>query len=124
MAVKRVLSIGQCGADHYSISNMMQKHFGAEVVAAQDAEEARALLRAGGFALVLVNRILDAGGGLGADVIAQLKADNTLAQVPVMMVSNYEDAQQQAVAQGALPGFGKSSLGHLRTLDRLRAVLG
>jgi two-component system chemotaxis response regulator CheY len=124
MSAKRVLSIGQCGADHYSISTMLQRHFGAEVVAAHDADEARTLLRDDSYALVLVNRILDADGSSGIDLIGQLKADKDLGPVPVMLVSNHDDAQQQAVGKGALRGFGKSSLGHPRTLDRLRAILG
>ena len=47
-----------------------------------------------------------------------------LRRVPVMLVSNYEDAQREAVAKGALPGFGKAALGQPHTLARLRAVLG
>jgi hypothetical protein len=32
--------------------------------------------------------------------------------VPVMLVSNYENAQAEAQAVGALPGFGKADLLH------------
>jgi len=40
------------------------------------------------------------------------------------LVSNYTDAQAQAVQAGAEPGFGKSSLGQPQMLDRVRAFLG
>src|SRR5947209_1810220 len=92
--MKRVLSIGQCGADHGGISRTLQRHFGAEVVAAHTPEEGLSHLREGDFALVLVNRVLDADGSSGLDVVKQLKADEELREVPVMLVSNYEDAQE------------------------------
>jgi two-component system, chemotaxis family, chemotaxis protein CheY len=123
MTAKRVLSVGQCGADHASISSTLRRQFSAEVAPADGGDEALGLLRQGGFDLVLVNRTLDAGGS-GLRFIEQLKADETLKAIPVMLVSNYEDAQRQAEAAGALPGFGKAALGQPRTLDRLRAVLG
>src|SRR3712207_7213789 len=44
--------------------------------------------------------------------------------VPVMLVSNYADAQAKAVAHGALEGFGKGELGDDTMLERVRAVLG
>ena len=63
------------------------------------------------FDLVLVNRVLDADGSAGLDVVEQIKTDTNLRELPVMLVSNYEDAQRQAVEKGALPGFGKATLG-------------
>jgi CheY-like chemotaxis protein len=124
VATKRVLSVGQCAADHWSIKLALRTAFDAEVVPADSAEEAAALLRQGGFDLVLANRLFDSGGGNGLDFIRRLKADPQLAGVPVMLVSNYEHAQAQAVAAGAVPGFGKAELGEPAMLDRLRPHLG
>ena len=44
--------------------------------------------------------------------------------VPFMLISNYEDAQAQAVELGAVPGFGKSSINSSETVERLQIVLG
>ncbi len=41
-----------------------------------------------------------------------------------MLVSNYADAQKEAVEAGALPGFGKADLGDGQTHERLRNALG
>jgi two-component system chemotaxis response regulator CheY len=124
MPAKRVLSVGQCFADHSSISRTIRQHFDAEVEDAAGADEARARLQRGKFDLVLVNRVLDGDGSQGVDLIGQLKAEEALHGLPVMLVSNYEDSQQEAVARGALPGFGKAALGQPRMLGLLRAVLG
>jgi CheY-like chemotaxis protein len=124
MSAKRVLSVGQCFADHGNISHTLQRHFAAEVVGVDDGGDALARLRRESFALVLVNRRLDADGSSGLEVVKQIKADETLRPVPVMLVSNYEDAQNEAVEAGALPGFGKAALGQPHVLARLRPLLG
>jgi two-component system chemotaxis response regulator CheY len=123
MPAKKVLSVGQCGVDHPAISRVIRDRFAAEVVPADSAAEALAELRRGGYGLVLANRVFDMGGS-GLEFIQQIKADDALKDVPIMLVSNYPDAQQQAVALGALPGFGKAALRDPATLDRLADVLG
>lgn len=123
MSVKRVLSVGQCGADHYSVSRTLQGHFGAEVVAADGAAEALGLMEQQAFDLVLVNRVFDTNGASGLDFIRQLTQREPKAIVPVMLVSNYDDAQREAVAAGARPGFGKASLGQPQMLARVRDAL-
>ena len=120
---RRVLSVGQCGMDHGSITRMVQKHFGAEVIGADTQEQALAEARQSEIALVLVNRLLDRDGSPGLDILRAFKADAELKDVPIMLVSNYEEAQREAVEQGALVGFGKASLEEAGTLARLREVL-
>jgi two-component system, chemotaxis family, chemotaxis protein CheY len=124
MARKRVLSIGQCGPDHYSIAWTLRSEFGAEVVPAQDAAEAEMLLAKGEFVLVLVNRVLDSDRSSGMEIVKKLRESPTQSRIPVMLVSNYPDAHQQAVAHGALPGFGKAELGDADVIERLRPLLG
>ncbi len=124
MTAKRVLSVGQCMADHGSIRRVLSQQFGAEVVPADSIDEALERLRGGGFDLVLVNRVFDADGTSGVDLVRRVKADPELAAVPVMLVSNYADAQEQAVAAGAVPGFGKASLGHPDMVGRVGKLLG
>lgn len=123
MSTKKVLSIGQCFADQGAMRRTFQKHLGAEVVSVDDGDEALASLRSETFALVLVNRVLDADGSSGLEVLRQIKADEKGAAVPVMLVSNYEDAQRQAEQAGAVRGFGKAVLGQPAMLARVRPFL-
>jgi CheY-like chemotaxis protein len=123
MSTKKVLSVGQCFADHGAMRRAFHKHFGAEVVGADSGEEALDLLRKEGFALVLVNRVLDADGVSGLEVLRQIKVDKQAASVPAMLVSNYEDAQRQALAAGAVRGFGKAALGQPAMLATVRPFL-
>ena len=123
MTGKRVLSVGQCGADHGGITRTLRQAFGAEVVAAHSAADVLQQVQYGAYALVLVNRVLDADGSAGVDVVRAIKADEALRRVPVMLVSNYADAQEEAVSAGAEPGFGKAELGRPEMIERVRPFL-
>jgi CheY-like chemotaxis protein len=122
---KRVLSVGQCAADHGSIERTLQRAFGADVVAADTAAEALTELRGPepSFALVLVNRVFDADDGSGLELIRRIKDEGELRATPVMLVSNLADAQAAAEAAGAAPGFGKAELGQPQMLGRVAAIL-
>lgn len=121
---KRVLSVGQCGADHYGITRFLTGQFDVEVVAADREDDALQQLRGGRFDLVLVNRKLDVDYSDGLPIIRAIKADSELGRVPVMLVSNYSQYQEQAVAAGAEYGFGKAGYGSPEVVERLRRVLG
>lgn len=122
---KRVLDVGQCRHDHGMITRLLSG-FGARVDRVKGLEEARRALREARYDLVLVNRQLDSDGSPGVDVVRAIKtdADPALAAIPVMLVSNFPEAQDEAVAAGATRGFGKAELNDPQTTSRLAAVLG
>lgn len=120
---KRVLSVGQCMPDHTAISRMLKSRFGVEVVAADKADDALAALRGGPIDLVLVNRKLDCDYTDGLEIIGQIKSDAALKNVPCMLISNYAEYQETAVAAGAEYGFGKAELEKRETQARLKLIL-
>ena len=119
----RILSVGQCGMDHGQIGRALSRPLDAELIAADTHEDAKRRLGAGLFDLVLVNRVGDLDGAPGLDLIRDLKADPATAGVPAMLVSNYPDAQADAVSAGAIAGFGKSDLSSGRALAAIRSAL-
>jgi CheY-like chemotaxis protein len=121
---KHVLDVGQCQMDHGALRRLIEGEFAADVTQAHSAEQALAQLRSRQFDLVLVNRKLDADYSDGLEIIKLIKADPDLAGVNVMLVTNYAEHQEQAVAAGAAPGFGKSELTEPATIDRLKRYLG
>lgn len=121
--VKRVLDVGNCSADHAAIRHLVENAFDATVSRAHGAHDALAALHAERFDLVLVNRLLDRGGE-GIQVVTSIKNDPSLADVPVMLITNYEEHQRGAVAAGAEYGFGKSELQAESTRERLAKFLG
>jgi response regulator RpfG family c-di-GMP phosphodiesterase len=123
MQTRRILSIGQCAADHYRITRTFQDHFAAEVLGADNETESAQILKQQDIDLILVNRVLDATGSSGLDVIMSLKKDSEGLVIPMMLVSNYEDAQEDAVKLGAIKGFGKAALGQPVMLSVVRRIL-
>ena len=86
----------------------------------RDAEETLNRRR---YDLVLVNRLIAADGSDGVELIRWMRTNYLTAGIPIMLVSDYADAQQHAVADGAIPGFGKAALHAAETLGQLAAFL-
>lgn|GEM_PF-157679 len=122
MAGKIVLSIGQCRPDQAAISHYLTSHFGATVLTADLASIAIGLLKSRTIDLVLINRKLDADDSDGMEILQQILADKTTT-LSVMLVSNFAEWQEKAVALGATYGFGKAELNRPETKLRLSAVL-
>ena len=121
---KRVLAIGNCSYDHRNLAAAIQHHFDVEVRAAATADEAHRHLEKTPFDLVLVNRVLEVDRSSGIDLVRQIKADPRFPGLTVMLLSNFPDAQAEAVAAGAEAGFGKRALDCPETVARLRTHLG
>lgn len=120
---KRILNVGQCCRDHDTIERYLQQHFPCEVESANTAHDTIELLQQGRFDLVLVNRKLDIDYTDGIEVIRRLKANAATAGVPVMLITNYAEHQELAVAAGALHGFGKLEFDKPATRERIAAAL-
>ncbi|MBB03004.1 response regulator [bacterium] len=121
---KQVLSVGQCIPDDGSILRFLSSHFDVQVTRSPDKEDALSRIRTTRFDLILVNRKLDADYSEGMDVIKSIQADPDINTTPVMLVSNYADAQEKAVVAGAEQGFGKNDLGDSSLAERLQKFLG
>jgi DNA-binding NarL/FixJ family response regulator len=114
----RVLSVGQCSGDDYRIARALHTLPDLHIDSAATADEAFELLREHPYDVVLVNRILRGDASSGVDFIALAHGINA---PPFMLISDYEDAQTQAAAVGAVAGFGKGELSEAAPL--VRAVL-
>jgi hypothetical protein len=114
----RILDVGQCGVDGPAIMQLLHEELGAIVKSAATADEAKRQLASSKFDLVLVNRELAADRSSGVDLIADLVKNGMT--VPLMLVSDYPEAQDAAVAGGAVRGFGKSTLEDRTTLQLIK----
>jgi CheY-like chemotaxis protein len=122
---KRVLDVGQCGPDHAAIRRFFAAHFNdVQIEQAAGCDDTLALLRRGHFDLVLVNRKLDEDYSDGIVILRAIKADPAIAAVPVMIVTNFPEHQDAAVAAGAVRGFGKLEYELPATKEKIAAALG
>lgn len=120
----KILSVGQCLIDQRSLTRWLTTTFDAEILSVDTGQEVLDCLSLGEYDLVLINRIADADGASGIDLIRDLKANPQTADQKLMLVSNYQNVQDQAVELGALPGFGKSNLQSSASIAHMNKALG
>lgn len=120
---KTILDVGNCGPDHASLSAMLLANFHVEILQADQWSDTIAALQSRSVDLILVNRKLDIDYSDGLDIIRRLKSDPTFCTIPVMLITNYPEHQQAAVALGAEYGFGKLELRAPETKARLARCL-
>ncbi len=121
---KHVLDVGNCGPDFQAISRFLTASFDCQVDQADKLEDTQTKLREGDYALVLINRKLDCDYSDGIEILKALKANDQLRSVPVMLITNFAEHQDAAVAAGAERGFGKFEYEKAETLQRLTKILG
>ena len=115
---RTIVLVGHCFPDRFMLKTAIKravKGGAIETVNNQDALEAHLHPEA----VLLVNRELDGkfGTSNGIELIENIAGRD---DAPIMLlISNYEEAQAQAVEAGARPGFGKGDLYHARTAELL-----
>jgi len=121
--MKKVLSVGQCPPDHAALKYFMESFFDSQVTRIDSTEEALLELEKNTYALVLVNRKLDIDYTDGTILIEKMQEKEMLKKTPVMLISNFPEYQDQAVALGAVKGFGKNEIGTKTALERVSAYI-
>ena len=120
---KKVALVGHCGPDSSFLRIAVSRAAkDLKVLSADDSQSLQRVLD-DGVDLLLLNRQLDFGFDVeeGVDIIRKLRPHYP--QVKMMLVSNYPDAQAAAVAEGALPGFGKRELNTPKVAEMIREAL-
>ena len=75
------------------------------------------------FDLIMINRLMDLDRSEGMAILHELKSNPQTENTPAMIISDYQDAQEAAVAAGASPGFGKARLDTPQTFELLSNFL-
>jgi hypothetical protein len=120
---KKIALVGHCGPDSSFLRIAVSKaERDAMVLSVDDDSDLKRALD-DGVDLLLLNRQLDYGFDEreGVALIRKIRANYPNAKT--MLVSNYPEAQAAAVAEGALPGFGKREIGTPRVNEMLRSAL-
>lgn len=122
-AAKRVGLVGHCRPDSSHLTMAVGAAVPtAKVIRVTDDSGVQALLKEG-VDLLLVNRKMEPGyaDDIGIDYIRRLRASHP--DVKMMLISNYPDAIEASVQEGAIPGFGKNELLTPATKQKLQAAL-
>jgi DNA-binding NarL/FixJ family response regulator len=120
----KILLVGHCGPDSTYLRMAVKSAAGGDVtiLSADDDKELESAIQSG-VDLVLFNRELAWGfdPNTGVEMIRALRKSHP--DLRMMLVSNLPDAQAEAVAAGALPGFGKRQIGSTQAKELLRGAL-
>jgi len=120
---KKIALVGHCGPDSSFLRIAVSKaERDALVLSVDDDSDLKRALD-DGVDLLLLNRTLDYGFDEHEGVALIRKIRANYPSIKTMLVSNYPEAQAAAVAEGALPGFGKREIGTPRVNELLRNAL-
>ena len=120
---KKIALVGHCGPDSSFLRIAVAKaERDALVLMVDDDSDLKRVLD-DGVDLLLLNRQLDYGFDDREGVALIRKLRTLYPGVKTMLVSNYPEAQAAAVAEGALPGFGKREIGTPKVNELLRNAL-
>ena len=120
---KKVVLVGHCGPDSSYLRIAISKASkDIQILSADDENELSQIL-AQQPDLLLVNRELEFGFAErhGVKLIEMLSKQKP--PVKMMLISNFPEAQQEAVKAGAVLGFGKREVGTPKVTEILQAVL-
>ena len=120
---KKIALVGHCGPDSSFLRIAVSKAEREAMVLMVDDDSDLERVLDDGVDLLLLNRQLDYGFDEREGVALLRKIRAKYPAVKAMLVSNYPDAQAAAVAEGALPGFGKREIGTPRVNELLREAL-
>jgi hypothetical protein len=120
---KKIALVGHCGPDSSFLRIAVSKAERDVMVLSVDDDSDLKRVLDDGVDLLLLNRQLDYGFDEreGVALIRRIRANYPNAKT--MLVSNYPEAQAAAVAEGALPGFGKREIGTPKVNELLRNAL-
>ena len=119
---RTIILVGHCGPDMFMLRGAVKRFVrDAEVITINDAASLKDHLKPG--TLLLVNRELDGefDTASGIELIRSVTVGDDAPKA--ILISNYPEAQAEAVKAGAAPGFGKSALYDDATREILAGAL-
>ena len=116
---KRVVLVGHCNFDGPRLQQAIQSP-NIDVIRVNDEADLESACAAGAD-LLLVNREPVGFDTDGLSIIADVH--ERFPEQKMMLVSDYPEAQADAVESGALPGFGKADLGSPKLMQTVKGAL-
>jgi len=108
--MKNVLDVGNCGFDHQNLQRVLSEHWEVELKRTTTLNEAIRELDSCSYDLVVVNRILEGDGASGMDLVKHVVQNPTPKGLPIVLLTNYPEVQEEALREGASASFGKRDL--------------
>jgi PleD family two-component response regulator len=118
-----VLDVGNCNPDHSMIKRMLTENFHVAIDRVMFVDDAVQRMRDRQYDLVMFNRLVFDDGSEGLELVRRAKKDAAIKSAPIMMISNFDEAQAACIAEGGVKGFGKKAVGDKSTVEHLSKFL-
>ena len=119
---RSVILVGHCGIDGPRLQREISSNVPeTDVVRCNSAADLDRCCNEGAD-LLLVNREPVGFDQDGLAIVRQVHEQHP--DLKVMLVSDYPEAQEEAVKAGAMQGFGKSLMGSPQFAEKVKAALG
>jgi hypothetical protein len=119
----KLLDVGNCDPDHGLIKQMLSENFDVHIDRVMFVDDALARMRETQYDLVMFNRLIFEDGSEGIVLLQRARADPAIKATPIMMISNFDEAQAASIAAGGEPGFGKKAVFAEQTIQLLTKYL-
>ena len=116
-----VVLVGHCGIDGPRLEKELSQGLPHARVLRVNSETDLKRCFDEGAELLLINREPVGFEREGLDLVREVCRERP--EVKVMLVSDYSDAQEEAVSAGALKGFGKSKMGRGAVVETVKSAL-
>src|SRR5215212_4929606 len=113
-----VVLVGHCGIDGPRLQSELSRLPDVEVTRVNSPADLEQTCRGGHADLLLVNREPVGFDEDGLSIVRQVA--EKYPETKVILVSDYPEAQEQAVKAGAMKGFGKSLMGSEELRERVK----
>jgi DNA-binding NarL/FixJ family response regulator len=118
-----VVLVGHCGVDGPRLQSEIGGALkGTDVTRVNSDADLQRACREGADLLLINREPLGFESGAGVDLIKRVRSEYP--NQKMMLVSDYPDAQQEAIAAGALEGFGKRDIGSPKLVETVKQALG
>ena len=119
---KRILLVGHCGVDGPRLQSEISSFLGGVEVLRVNSDQDLQREAGQGADLLMVNREPVGFSKEGVDIIRHLHQH--FPDCKVMLVSDYPEAQEEALGVGAIPGVGKADIGSPKFEKTVREAVG
>lgn len=108
--MKTIYLVGNCNKDGPAIKQILKRETSANVLDIKTMDEAESLVleNKNSVDLVLVNRIGEFDHREGLELVDFIKSKQLA--IPIILLTNYKDKQEESIDHGACPGFGKADI--------------
>ncbi len=120
----KVILVGHCEHDSGKIVDSLLRAGFKEFKSADSVDEAVGFLGKEDISLFVGNRVIGSDEKGGIALVDKVKGCDEGKDIPIMILSGFEETQKEAVEHGAVQGVGKAVIASDETINEFKKYVG